>query len=222
MRGRGGVRQTGLHDGSGRPSRAGRRAAAPVSLRDASWQAVLPLRVVEDSPTRVVGWLAEGAGITYWALGDGSDPRSVPLEDRFTRALTTSRRKWEGGGVLRVILPGRPFQALHFWGDSGAFAGWYVNFEKPTVRTGNLLDTVDWHLGMWIEPDGSARWKDEDEADAALAAGHLTTGDLATARATGAEILTDFESFPLDVGDWRDFEPSTGLASLRLPDDWAS
>ena len=122
--------------------------------RDGSWQAALPLRVVEDSPTRVVGWLTEGTDITYWALDDGADPRSVPLEERFTRELTTAQRTWEGGGVLRVILAGRPFQVLHFWGDSGAFAGWYVNFEKPTLRTRNRLDTVDWHLDMWIEPTG--------------------------------------------------------------------
>jgi hypothetical protein len=190
--------------------------------RDGSLQAALPLRVVEDSPTRVVGWLAEGTEITYWALDDGTDPRSVPLEERFTRELTTARRTWEGGGVLRVILAGRPFQVLHFWGASGDFAGWYVNFEKPTLRTGNRVDTVDWHLDLWIEPDGSTRWKDEDEADAALAAGHLTAEDRATARATGAEILADFESFLLEVGDWRAFEPPTGWASLRLPDDWAS
>jgi hypothetical protein len=190
--------------------------------RDGSWQAAPPLRVVEDSPTRVVGWLADGTDITYWALDDGADPRSVPLEERFTRELTTARRTWEGGGVLRVIPAGRPFQVIHFWGDSGAFAGWYVNFEKPTLRTGDRLDTVDWHLDLWIDPDGGARWKDEDEADAALAAGHLTAGDAATARATGAEILADFESFLLEVGDWRAYEPPTGWASLRLPDDWAS
>jgi hypothetical protein len=190
--------------------------------RDGSRQAALPLRVVEDSPTRVVGWLAEGTEITYWALDAGTDPRSVPLGERFTRDLTTARRTWEGGGVLRVIVAGRTFQVLHFWGDSGDFAGWYVNFEKPTLRTGNRVDTVDWHLDLWIEPDGSARWKDEDEADAAVAAGHLTAGELATARSTGTGIMADFHAFLREVGDWRTFEPPAGWSSLGLPDDWAS
>lgn len=138
------------------------------------------------------------------------------------RELTTARRTWEGGGVLRVILVGQPFQVLHFWGDSGDFAGWYVNFEQPAVRMGNRLDTVDWHLDLWIEPDGSARWKDEDEADAAVAAGHLTPEDVATARAAGVAILADFDSFLLEVGDWRSFAPPPDWSAQDLPDDWAS
>jgi hypothetical protein len=190
--------------------------------RDGSWQAALPLRVVEDTPARVVGWLAEGTDIMYWALADGADPRSVPLEERFTGELTTARRTWEGGGILRVILAGRPFQVLHFWGASGDFAGWYVNFETPNVRTGNRIDTVDWHLDLWIEPDAGARWKDEDEAEAAVAAGHLTAEDVATARATGAVILADFESFLREIGDWRAFVPPTLWSVLDLPADWAN
>jgi hypothetical protein len=190
--------------------------------RDGSWQAALPLRLVEDNPTRVVGWLAEGTEITYWALEDRADPRSVPLEERFTRALTTAVRTWEGGGVLRVVLTGRPFQVLHFWGHSGDFAGWYVNFEKPTVRTRNRLDTVDWHLDLWIQPDGRPQWKDEDEADAAVAAGHLTAEDVATSRSTGTAILADFDAFLREVGDWRDFRPPAGWSSLALPLDWAT
>ena len=48
---------------------------------------------------------------------------------------------------------GEPFQVLHFWDESGGFAGWY--------------------LDLWLDPDGSATWKDEDEAEAAVDAGHL-------------------------------------------------
>ncbi|MHB1212442.1 MAG: DUF402 domain-containing protein [Candidatus Nanopelagicales bacterium] len=190
--------------------------------RDGAVQAALPLRVVEDSPARIVAWLAEGTDIMYWALVDGTDPRSVPLEERFASGLTTAPRTWTGGGVLRVIPAGRPFQVLHFWDGSGAFAGWYVNFETPAVRSGNRLDTVDWHLDLWIDRDRQAQWKDEDEAGAALLTGHLTAEDLMVARETGEAIIGDFEDFLRAIGDWRSFRPPGQWVSPQLPSDWAS
>lgn len=189
--------------------------------RDGTVQAALPIRVVEDSPGRIVAWLADGTDIMYWALADGVDPRSVPLEDRFSRGLTTAPRKWTGGGVLRVIPAGRPFQVLHFWDGSGGFAGWYVNFESPTVRSGDRLDTVDWHLDLWIGQDRGSHWKDEDEAEAALSNGHLTAEDLAIARATGGTILGDVDALIRDIGDWRSFRPPATWSPPPLPSDWA-
>lgn len=190
--------------------------------RDGTVQAALPLRVVEDSATRLVAWLAEGTDIMYWALADGTDPRSVPLAERFTRRLTTAPRTWTGGGVLRVIPAGRPFQVLHFWDGSGAFAGWYVNFESPVVRSGSRLDTVDWHLDLWIGQDGRSHWKDEDEAEAALSHGHLTAEDMAIARETGEAILGDVDAFSRVIGDWRSFRPPATWPPPPLPGDWAT
>jgi hypothetical protein len=43
---------------------------------DGTVQAALPLRVMEDSPGRIVAWLAEGTDIMYWALVDGTDPEA--------------------------------------------------------------------------------------------------------------------------------------------------
>ena len=55
-----------------------------------------------------------------------------------------------------------------------------------------------------------------------MAAGHLTAEDMATARATGAVILADFESFLREIGDWRAFVPPTLWSVLDLPADWAN
>ena len=190
--------------------------------RDGTVQAALPLRVVEDSATRLVAWLAEGTDIMYWALADGTDPRSVPLDERFIRRLTTAPRTWTGGGVLRVIPTGRPFQVLHFWDGSGGFAGWYVNFESPAVRSGSRLDTVDWHLDLWIGQDGRSHWKDEHEAEAALSHGHLTAADMAIARDAGEAILGDVDDFMRVIGDWRSFLPAATWSPPPLPGDWAT
>ncbi|MEV0130286.1 zeta toxin family protein [Dactylosporangium sp. NPDC050688] len=55
-------------------------------------QAAFPMRVVADDGERVVAWLAPGTQIMYWALPDGSDPRSLPLGSRFSAPLTTAPR----------------------------------------------------------------------------------------------------------------------------------
>ncbi len=186
-------------------------------------QAALPMRVVRDDPRQLVAWLTPGSSIMYWALQDGRDPRSVPLAERFQHRLTTSPRTWRGSGVLRVMPRDAPFQVLHFWDDDGAFEGWYVNFEAPRSRVGTRLDSVDWHLDLWLDADGTPTWKDEDEAQAAVGAGHLDPHELAVARATGETILATFDGWLSDIGDWREFVPPPEWSSpLALPDNWAS
>lgn len=87
---------------------------------------------------------------------------------------------------MRVIPIHEPFQVIHFWDDEGMFKCWYINLEAPKTRIGTRIDTVDWHLDLWIDADGSHKWKDETEAQAALEAGHLQEHELATAWSTGA------------------------------------
>lgn len=188
---------------------------------DGRLQAALPMRVVEDSQDRLVAWLAGGSQIMYWALPDGRDPRVLPVAERFTAALTTASSTWQGNGVLRVIPIAEPFQVIHFWNDDGVFAGWYVNFEALKIRSGSCLDTVDWHLDLWISAAGIATWKDEDEAQAALAAGHLRQQDLDQAWSTGQAILDGLNDWPNVIGDWRSFAAPEEWSALSLPDDWA-
>lgn len=189
---------------------------------DGSQQAAFPMRVVSDDGDRVVAWLAPGTEIMYWALPGGDDPRSVPLDARFTGRLTTAPRRWRGGGVLRVIPISLPFQVLHFWHEDGGFAGWYVNFEAPKRRHGDRLDSIDWHLDLWISPELVPAWKDADEAETALAAGHLSFEDLAEAWRQGHAIIRGLAEWPDPIGDWRTFVPPPDWSPLPLPPDWAS
>lgn len=189
---------------------------------DGAPQAAFPMRVVADDGERVVAWLAPGTQIMYWALPDGSDPRSLPLGSRFSAALTTAPRVWQGGGVLRIIPVDAPFQVLHFWREDGGFAGWYVNLEAAKRRTGDRLDTVDWHLDLWIGPDLEPVWKDVDEAEAAVAAGHLNPDELAEARRQGDAIIRRVADWPAPIGDWRSFTPPAAWGPLPLPPDWAA
>ena len=178
------------------------------------------MRVVEDRGDRTVAWLSAGSEITYWATLDGRDPRSLPLSELFQQTLVAKRRHWEGPGVLRVLLPNVPYQIIHFWHDDGSFRGWYVNFEEPHQRSDGIFDSIDWHLDLWLSADGTHEWKDENEADAAVAAGVLRAEELARARITGSALLADSASLMRRVGDWRDFVPPIEWTALQLPDDW--
>lgn len=187
--------------------------------QDGRVQAAIPMRVVDDSDDILVAWLADDTPVRYWALSDGRDPRSVPLERRFDQRMSTAARRWKGG-VLRAIPTREPFQVLHFWDDDRTFKGWYVNLEAPKTRSGSRLDTVDWHLDLWINADRTYAWKDEDEAEAALEAGHLLEHALAAARSTGQSIIDRLTDWPTQIGDWRSFAPPPEWSVPTLPDDW--
>jgi hypothetical protein len=180
-------------------------------------QAAMPVRVVERSDSRLVAWLSPQTEIMYWALSDGRDPRSVPLDERFSHQLSTAPRRWRGNGVLRVLLRGCPYQVVHFWEDDGEFSGWSVNFETPHVVLSSRLVTRDWHLDLWITADGRHTWKDEDEAAVAVKHGHVKESELVAARCAGEAILSDQPAWLRLVGDWRGFRPRADWGALELP-----
>lgn len=184
---------------------------------DGSPMADFPMRVVEDTGDRLVAWLAPGSEIRYWATEEGRDPRSLPLDERFRTKMSTARREWQGPGVLRVMFVDTIFQVIHFWTSHGEFAGWYINFEAPNRRRGNQILTTDWQLDLWITPEGTGQWKDEDEAEAAIEAGVLAPEQLEASFAAGEEILAHFDAFLERVGDWRTWSPPPGWGAMELP-----
>ncbi|MGB8178655.1 MAG: DUF402 domain-containing protein [Acidimicrobiales bacterium] len=184
---------------------------------DGSPMADFPMRVVEDASDRLVAWLAPGSEIRYWATAEGRDPRTLPLDRRFRSKMTAARRTWQGPGVLRVIFDDTIYHVIHFWTPEGKFAGWYINFESPSRRHGNQVLTFDWQLDLWITPEGTGQWKDEDEAAAAIDAGMLTREELADSFAAGQEILDNFAAFLERAGDWREWSAPSSWTAMQLP-----
>jgi hypothetical protein len=64
--------------------------------------------------------------------------------------------------ILGFQLPDVWFSVLLFWAH-GDFRSWYVNFEQPYVRTPIGFDTCDHVIDLVCSPDGTYRWKDEDQ-----------------------------------------------------------
>jgi Protein of unknown function (DUF402) len=91
-----------------------------------------------------------------------------------------------------------------------------VNLEGPLARSPVGFDLDDLFLDLLIEPDGSYRWLDEDELDAALAAGLISTREAGEARAEGERVLS---AWPFPTG-WEDFRPDPRWKPPRLPAGW--
>ncbi len=172
---------------------------------DGRVQAVLPMSTVADDGETYIGWTPPGTEIRYWATASGDDPRDLPLTERFLAPLSTARRVWRGTGVLRVIPRSQGYHVIHFWDDERTFLAWYVNLETPKLEHDDVLDTVDSHLDLVVAPDRTPRWKDIDEAEAAVAAGAMTQAVLDEAWRTGRAVEALLPTWPEPVGDWTAF-----------------
>ena len=148
------------------------------------WTAV----VVEDADV-LVTWIPPGAPCKRPAVRDRL-PYDQPLVDR----------PWRAPGVLQLTREG---DAHSVWVFDDA---WYVNLQAPFTRTDEGIETAD-HLLDLVRPRGGAwRLKDEDELDAAVAAGWLTTDEAAAVRAEAARVIA---LDPVPTG-WEGWRPDAG------------
>ena len=97
------------------------------------------------------------------------------------------------------------------------FLGWYVNLQAPLVIRGDRFDTTDWALDIMVDPDGSWRWKDEDEFVRAIELGVFADTRAADAvRAEGERVIAER---PWPTG-WEDWRPPPEWTPLPLSDNW--
>ncbi len=97
-----------------------------------------------------------------------------------------------------------------------------MNLETPQERHDGSVGTTDLVLDIWVEPDRTWQWKDEDEMAARL--GHPLYFDSAQAEAIRAEgerliKLAEAGAFPFD-GTHVDFQPDPAWRALTLPTGW--
>ncbi|HEY3609933.1 MAG TPA: DUF402 domain-containing protein [Pseudonocardiaceae bacterium] len=177
-----------------------------------------PLRVIEDDGERLLGWLPAGTDIVNTRLADGRDARDVPLDQMFVLPRIRVRGQWRETSNLRLITESEWSSLWWFFEPDGRFMCWYVNLEIPRGRTEHTTDRSDGALDVVVAPDRSWRWKDEDEAAAAVTAGRLTAADLTRLRAEGERVIALVEAgvFPFD-GTWTDFRPDPDWPAPAMP-----
>jgi len=177
-----------------------------------------PLRVIEDDGERLLGWLPAGTEIIDTRLADGRHAREAPLHEMFVLPRIQVRGKWLNASNLRLIAESEWSSVWWFFQLDGAFTAWYVNLEIPRGRTEDTTDRSDGALDVVVASDRSWRWKDEDEAAAAVTAGRITAADLTRLRAEGERVIALVEAgaFPFD-GTWTDFRPDPAWPAPALP-----
>jgi len=159
-------------------------------------------RIVEESAQAVVLWIP--AGSPAKVPGDGL---RIPGDD--WELVDTAPRRDQ----ICVARPGRAHSVYLFWTDDWQLDHWYVNFERPLRRSPVGFDTFDEKLDLIVRPDGTWRWKDEDELEQAAAL------DLLDADAVRTEAERVLQEWPFPVG-WEDWRPDPSWPVPQLPDGW--
>lgn len=177
-----------------------------------------PLRVLSDDGRTVTGWLPRNTPIVHTRLPDGRDARQAELGEMFRMPRVRVPGTWRDTSNLRVITEGQWSSVWWFFGRDLIFQGWYVNLEVPLGRTDIGTDRIDGALDVTVAPDRTWRWKDEDEADAAVDAGRISAEQLTLLREEGERMIALAESgaFPFD-GTWCEFRPDPDWPAPTLP-----
>jgi hypothetical protein len=179
---------------------------------------VRPMTVVQDDEDALVAWLAPGTPLIKPVLLDGRDTRKAGPVAMFTADRVLKLDVWYGTGILKVSPVGKRWSVWHFWEEDGSFAGWYVNLEAEHRRdvAARRTTTADHVLDLWINPDRSIEWKDEDELEGAVEAGRFTAAEAEQITADAHAAIKEIEAWTAPFSeDWPNWRPDP---HLRLPE----
>ncbi|GAB3281579.1 DUF402 domain-containing protein [Parasphingorhabdus pacifica] len=185
---------------------------------DGSLGSVHPARVAADDEDQLLCWVLPGTPIRITTSPDGHDRRRIPLDERFSGVRVPARSVWRETSTLRLVYPERWSSVWWFFEPDGTFRNWYVNLEIPLGRDDRGVDRVDGVLDVEVFPGGRWVWKDEDELEAALAAGRFNEVHLSRLRAEGERMieLAERGTFPFD-GTYCDARPDPSWSLPQLP-----
>lgn len=184
-------------------------------------------RVIAHDEQGLRLWFAYGTPMAISLATDGQGIRDMAYADWITQRQELTVQVRHAPNMLVLVPPDAPHSVWWFWDGRGGFYGWYINLEEPSVlwRDGELagVDTTDQDLDIWVYPDRTWEWKDEDEFEERLAfPDHYWVRDAAAVRAEGERMIKVLESgaFPFD-GTWCDFVPDPAWTwPTKLPAGW--
>jgi hypothetical protein len=184
-------------------------------------------RVVSDDEQGLLLWLATDTPVMREVSVDGESPRDMPFAEWIAVPKVIVPDVYRGPSTLKLIRPGASHAVWWLFNRGGAFIAWYVNLEEPSVRwdDGDVagVDVTDQDLDIWVWPDRTWEWKDEDElAERLDFPDHYWVHDPEAAWAEGRRVIPYIEAgaFPFD-GTWCDFRPDPSWALPdALPSGW--
>ena len=188
----------------------------PVLIRSVYRERVrwaVPHRFVGTDDGRLVVYRAPGAQGKWM----GRDHGGRYLE-RWVSDADPVDLIWHSTHVLQLVRPEDEHTIEVFWDESWDLLGWYINLQEPLRRTALGFDTTDWALDVWIAPDGTWKWKDEDDFAEAIALGVFDHDSAARVRAAGDRAIA-LRPWPTGWEEWR---PPGDWQPLPLPAGWAT
>jgi Protein of unknown function (DUF402) len=170
--------------------------------------------VVERRDDRVVLWLAPGTPIK------APPGFRVSISELAAGTWAFSDWRWFGGRLM-IWRAGDSHSTYVTWGEEGDFLGWYVNLETPWRETPLGFDSTDHLLDIWVDPDRSWRWKDEDHLAEAVEIGLFSPRQVEEFRAEGERAIEQIEAWrpPFDEG-WENWRPDPDWPFPPLPEGW--
>ena len=144
----------------------------------------------------------------------------LPIAELAEERWRHEEARWYGGRLM-IAEAGASHSVYVTWGKDGELVGWYVNLEEPWRESPFGFDTTDHLLDVWIDPDRSWRWKDEDELAEAVEIGLFTPAKADAIRAEGERAIERIEAWstPFDEG-WETWSPDPDWPLPELPNDW--
>lgn len=178
------------------------------------WAAV-PQRVISSSHSELITYVPTGAVATRASTRGLPGTENLTRDERKLLALRTRSAR-----VIEALeAPDKLFfYRLNRWSrinlgwdhSTGAFLGWYVNFELPAHVTPTGLATMDLVLDIWVNPDRSWEWKDRGDYLQVLNDGTL---DHDIADQIKAETVRVLDEITTQAGP----SPTTGWPSSLIP-----
>lgn len=184
--------------------------------------AVESARVVSDDGRGVLAWTASGSDAATRTTLAGESIRKMPLAQRKIIPTVLHPRQWRETSILTLTRTDAGHSVWWFFDADLTFAGWYVNLEAPAKRWYGGLDTRDHALDIWVEPDRTWNWKDEDEfAERTGDEDYWTAAQAEQIRAEGEGMIALIEAgrYPFD-GVHTDFHPDPAWEPSRFGPEW--
>lgn len=194
------------------PFRPGQTIVRRDVLGGRAWSAT-PVRVISDTQEALL--VSHWLGVQVLSPARYLDAVHTGLaEDRFRliRELAAGQwelreRPWLTTTVLTRVGPGDWFSVHRFYDADHQPGIWYVNFERPAVRTPSGYDTCDLCIDLVVSPDLSEwQWKDEDEYAVGREAGFISDDDHENIERAKTSVLRllDRREGPF-AGSWSDW-----------------
>jgi hypothetical protein len=171
--------------------------------------------LLEETPTHVVIAVVPGSETLQLVT-----PRADVMRELARDREQTGVRLWQTNRVVWLMPFGAAHAIGHFWNDAtDEFLGHYINLQAPLRRTPLGYDSSDQVLDVVVAPDGTWRWKDEDEFAEAVQLKLFTPAEAAAIRAEGEHVIARLASLlPTGWEGWRP-DASWPVSALKLPAD---